>query len=262
MQIKKHSSAVVAFIAILLVFASIRQASAQPSAAQLKALEPKTGIVSFKWHLPGKREWSSTYKKYVYSINWTAKRKTDQPGVYLTVTGYSSFDIVGGRYVYWRDFVSGNSYDGQKPPSVAEINAALQNESADSVARHMQVGEWESLRLAPNPDWEWHTMNSVSFTVVAVYRVKYSGRIYGDEPQLQKPSNKEAIDRIESYLRFRLYRDSPTSPWRSVGISDQIPGADSKYTRREVKKLLGRELVDYMASRDLPGPTRLPVLTQ
>jgi hypothetical protein len=237
--------------------------NAQPSAAQLKALEPKSpGTVSFVWHRPGKREWSSTYKKYVYSIYWTAKRKTDQPGVFLTVRGYSSFDIIGGKYVYWRDFVSENSYDGQKPPTLAEINAVMEIKGPQELKQHLQVGEYESVRLAPNPDWQWHTMNSVSFTAIAVYRVQYSGYRYGDEPYYTEPTGKTAIDRVETHLRFRLYRDSPTVPWRSVAVSDRIPAADSKYVLREVRKLLGRELIPWVQGRSLPGPTRAPVLTQ
>ncbi len=247
--------------AFLFVVAFSGSAYAQPTAAQLKAVEPKTAV-SFTWHLPGKREWSTTYKKYVYSIYWTAKRKTDQPDVYLTVKGYSSFDIIGGKYVYWRDFVSENSYDGQKPPTLAEINAAMEKEGISQLKQHLQVGDYESVRLAPNPDWQWHTMNSVSFTAVAVYRAQYSGKRYGDEPSYTEPSGKSAIDRVETHLRFRLYRDGPTIPWRSVGVSDRIRGEDSKYTVREVKKLLDRQLIPWVQGGSLPGPTRVPVLTQ
>ena len=243
----------------LVLFSSV---SAQPSAAQLKALEPK-GTVSFVWHRPGTREWSSTYKKYVYSIYWTAKRKTDQPGVFVTIKGYSAFDIIGGRYVYWRDFVSTNSYDGQKPPTIAEINETIQRQPIQEFKQHLQVGEYESLRMAANPDWEWHTMNSVSFTVVAVYNVQYAGGSYGDEPSFSVPSRKSAVDKIEAHMRFRLYRDSPTAPWKSVGVSDRVPTTPgARSTIREMKKLLDRQIVPYTGSADIVGPTRPPVLTQ
>jgi hypothetical protein len=252
-----------AIAAALLTVIFCEPVSGQPTAAQLKALEPKKDIVSFTWHHPGTREWSSTYKKYVWSIYWTAKRKTDQPGVTLTVKGYSSFDIVGGKYVYWRDFVGSNSYDGQKPPPLAEINETIQKESLREFTQHLQVGEYESLKMAANPDWEWHTMNSVSFTVVAVYQARDSGGGYTGDPQLPaKPSGKEAVDRIEAQLRLRLYRDSPTVPWRAVGVSDRVPVDESRRSIHTVKKFLGRRFVDFLAARELPGPTRLPVLTQ
>lgn len=255
----------IAIFVLTLVFVILglgqTRTTAQPSAAQLKALEPKTAV-SFTWHKPGKREWSSTYKKYVYSIYWTAKRKTDQPGVFVTIKGYSSFDIIGGKYVYWRDFVSTNSYDGQKPPTIAEINETMQKLPAKDFVQHLQVGEYESLRLAPKPDWEWHTMNSVSFTVIGTYRVHYSGQRYGDEPYYTDPTGKSTIDRVETHLRFRLYRDGPTVPWRAVGVSDRVPGDETRKTLIEVKKRLGRELIPWTQGGSLPGPTRPPVLTQ
>lgn len=252
-----------ALAAILFTGAFNDSARAQPTAAQLKAIEPKTAV-SFTWHRPGKLEWSSTYKKYVYSIHWTAKRKTDQPGVYVTIKGYSSFDVIGGKYVYWRDFVSGNSYDGQKPPMLAEMNATMQKVDLREMARPEQVGEYESLRLAPDPDYEWHTMNSVSFTVIAVYSKRFSGGYYdADSPQQPPtPSGKQAVDRIEHHLRFRLYRDGLTVPWRTLDVSDTITKASNRNSLITVKKLLDRRYVDYMAARELPGPTRPPVLTQ
>lgn len=257
---KTISKTLFVLASVLFIAAFSGYAQAQPTDAQLKALEPKTAV-SFTWHKPGKREWSTTYKKYVYSIYWTAKRKTDQPGVYLTVKGYSSFDIIGGKYVYWRDFVSENSYDGQKPPTIAEINDTIQKQDVRDFKQHLQIGEFESLRMAADPNWEWHTMNSVSFTVVAVFRKQYSGGSYGDEPSFTVPTGKSAVDRIEAHMRFRLYRDGPTVPWRAVGVSDRVPGADSKYTVREVKKLLDRQIVPYTGSADIVGPKRLPVLT-
>ena len=260
---KKLKSAilVVAFTFLLLSLGQTN-ANAQPSEAQLKKLGNIPGAVSVVWHRPGKREWSSTYKKYVWSIYFTVKRKTDQPGVFLTVKGYSSFDIVGGKYIYWRDFIGGNSYEGQKPPTIAEINETIQKEDVSKLQRHLQVGEYESLRLAPNPDWEWHTMNSVSFTVIGIYRIHYSGKGYGDEPYYTEPTGKSAIDRVESYMRFRLYRDGPTVPWRAVGVSDSIPAEDSRNRLREVRKLLDRQLIPWAQGGSIAGPTRPPVLTQ
>lgn len=261
MKLSKISLCLVMTVIVLAAFGAI-DAVAQPSAAQLKALEPRKDIVSFTWHHPGKREWSSTYKKWVWSIYWTAKRKTDQPGVTLTVKGYSSFDIIGGKYVYWRDFVGSNSYDGQKPPTVAEINDAFQKEGASSLQQHLQVGEYESVRLAPDPDWEWHTANSVSFTAIAVYRVHYNGKRYGDEPYYTDPKGKSTIDRRETHLRFRLYRDGPTVPWKGVGVSDRIPSAESKQVLREVSRLLDRQLIPWSQPGSIAGPTRPPMLMQ
>jgi hypothetical protein len=246
----------------ILLTAFADRASAQPSQAEMKNRLTNPGVMSVTIHGPGKREWSSTFKKYVWNVSYTVKRKTDQPGVFLSVQGYSSYDIVGGRFIHWRDFTSGNSYDGIKPPSLADINNAIQATELRRIAGSDQVGEYISLKLAPDPDWEWHTPKSVSFTVIMVFKKKNSGGSYGGEPQFQPVSDMAAVDTIEAHRRFRLYRDGPDTPWDGLGVSPSVPLPGSKHTNRRVERLLSRELVPYQASRTLAGPARHPVITQ
>jgi len=86
--------------------------SAQPTDAQIKKdlTGPKT--VSVVLGKPGTREWSSTYKKYVWNRNFTAKLKTEDPRIFVIVKGYASYDIIGGRFAFWRTFTTSNSYEG------------------------------------------------------------------------------------------------------------------------------------------------------
>lgn len=181
-------------------------ASAQPSAAQLKAIESKTAV-STVWQRPGTREWSSTYSKYVWNVWFNVKRKTDQPGVFVTVRGYASFDIVGGRYVYWRSFTNSNSYAGIPNPTEADFQALIKQfgpeRMLDPHSQVLKVGDIESLKLAPDPKYEWHVMTSVSFTVVAVFTKKTGG--FTDPPV-----------RGEQTIRVRLYRDDPKSAWKNI----------------------------------------------
>ncbi len=260
---KKVKSAILAAaFTFLLLLLGQTEAAAQPNQAQMKARLTTPGVVSVVINGSGSRDWSKTYSKYVWTMYFTIKRKTAQPGVFVTVKGYSYYDIVGGKFIFWRDFYSENSYDGQKPPTIAEINETIQKLPAQDFAQHLQVGEYESLRLAPNPDWQWHTMNSISFTVIGVYRIHYSGKGYGSEAYYTEPTGKSAIDRVETHLRFRLYRDETTIPWRAVGVSDRIPGDASRKTLREIRKLLDRQLIPWAQGGSIAGPTRPPVLTQ
>ncbi len=253
-------------IAAIVFGISVFQTFAQPSEAKIKkdVMGPKT--VSLTLGGPGTIEWSSTYKKYVWSRNFTAKVKTDTPGEFLIVKGYASYDIMGGRYVYWRTFTSSNSYAGKKNPSISEINQAIATAEVQEFDRIRDViGEYESLKIAADPNWEWHTANSVSFNVVAVYRVINRGKHYGDEAQHQRAQGYITVDKIESLMRLRIYRNDEKSPWssvinRSVLINARMPGANGAmvYTT----KLLDRK--DYPAAdvQKMARMSKVPLLTQ
>jgi len=261
MKIKKSAFGI--FFALIFFGLSANQIFAQPSAAQLKKLFTIPGAVSVVVHKPGKKVWSSTFKKYIWNVGYTVRRKTETPGIFLTVRGYSSFDIIGGRYVYWRDFVSENTYDGIKNPTVAEINQALTNASPGQFGSGV-VGEFESMKISPDPMWEWHTMNSVSFNVVAVLHSIYRGGSYGGEPNHDWAQDHTTIDKIESTLRIRLYRNAPNVPWHGslvmryhMGLIDNSQG-DSV----PAEKLLERKDYPNNEVKRMPKMTKIPVLTQ
>ena len=180
---------------------------AQPSAAQLKKdiSGPKT--VSVTLGSPGTIEWSSTYKKYVWSRNFVAKVKTDEPGIFVLVTGYASYDVMGGRYVYWRTFTSSNSYSGIPNPTAADVQALIKqfgvhDMMGDYPFRQM-IGNVESIGLSSDPNFEWHTPNAVSFDVIAVYTKKGNG-------------NTAPNEHGEQTFRIKLFRDNTKSDWNRV----------------------------------------------
>lgn len=43
----------------------------------------------------------------------------------LIVRGYASYDVMGGRYVFWRSFTTSNSYDGIPDPIESEIQGLV-----------------------------------------------------------------------------------------------------------------------------------------
>ena len=184
---------------------------AQPSDAALKKQLTAARTVSVTLGGPGKIEWSSTYKKYIWTRNFTAKLKTDDPKIFLLVTGYAAYDVMAGRYVFWRTFTSGNSYEGVPNPTAVEVQALIKKFGVKAFMRdywydHV-VGEVESIGLSPEPNFEWHTPNSMSFNVVAVYTHR-TNDIGGKE-------------RGARTFRIRLYRDSPTSEWKNLNTSDK-----------------------------------------
>lgn len=69
------------------------------------------------------------------------------------------------------------------------------------------VGKVESIGLADDPKHEWHTPNSMSFNIVAVYTHK-TNEVGGKE-------------RGARSFRIRLYRDNTKAEWKSLNTSDK-----------------------------------------
>lgn len=187
----------------MLVFGAVA-VIAQPSAAQVKkdVTGPKTISVTVEG--TGKRVWSKGYSKYVWDVPYSAKVRSEEPGVNILVEATASYDLVGGRYVYWRSFVGSNIYEGIPNPTDAEVASLLQQFGPQKVMMgdfYNAVGGIESIKLAPKPRFEWHTLNSVSFTVFVTFKEKID---YTTSRRVSKP------------YRARLYRDGKSMPWKNI----------------------------------------------
>lgn len=183
----------------------ISQAAAQPSDAQIRKDLSSARTVSVTLGKTGTREWSSTYQKYMWTRTFTAKLKTDERGVFLIVTGYAAYDIIGGRFVFWRDFTTSNNYEGIPNPSVSDVQALINRFGIGKFLGNYYnrvIGQVESIGLAPEPKFEWHTMNSVSFNVVAVYT--------------ERKNDVGRTERLARTIRIRLYRDNPKADWKNM----------------------------------------------
>ena len=197
---------------LLLVGAGFVSAvSAQPSDAQIKKDLTGAKTVSVTLGKPGKIEWSKTYKKYVWTRSFTAKVKSDEPGIFVMVKGYASYDVMGGRYVYWRSFTSSNIYEGLPDPTAADVQALISKFGAEQFMGNYHfnhvIGRVESLGLAAEPKYTWHTPNSVSFNTVAEYT--------------EKTNDIGGRQRIARTLEIRLYRDSVKAPWKNLISTDR-----------------------------------------
>lgn len=196
-------SSIVISMAVVLVM-GVTGVSAQPSAAQVKrdVSGPKTISVTVQGN--GTRVWSKGYSKWVWDVPYSAKVKSEEPGVNILVEATASYDIVGGRYVYWKSFVGSNIYEGIPNPTDAEVASLLNQFGPQKVMMgdfYNAVGGVENVKLAAKPRFEWHTLNSVSFTVIATYKEKV---------------DSTTMRRISKPFRARLYRDSKTAPWKNI----------------------------------------------
>lgn len=191
----------------LVMMLGVSSVQAQPSAAQVKkdVSGPKTISVTVLGK--GTRVWSKGYSKYVWDVPYSAKVKSEEPGVNILVEATASYDIAGGRYVYWKSFVGSNLFEGIPNPTEAEVAALLKQFGPQKI----MMGEFysavniEGVALAEKPRFEWHNLNSVSFTVYATFTEKVD---YTTTRRIAKP------------YRVRLYRDGKAMPWKSIGPSD------------------------------------------
>lgn len=203
-------SALLAAPLLLLSLGLSSSISAQPSDAQIKKDLTAAKTVSVTLGKPGTIEWSKTYKKYVWNRSFTAKLKTDDPEIFVIVKGYASYDVMGGRYVFWRTFTTSNNYEGIPDPTAAEVQELINRFGIEQFMGNYYfnrvIGKVESIGLAPEPKFKWHTPNSVTFNVVAVY-VERTNDIGGRE-------------RVARTFEIRLYRDNPKVPWKNLLSTD------------------------------------------
>ena len=182
------------------------EALAQPTDAEIKKQLTHAKTVSVTLGKPGTREWSSTYKKYVWNRSFTAKLRTDDPDIFVIVKGYASYDIIGGRYVFWRTFTTSNSYEGIPDPTPADVQALITKFGLEQFLGNYQfnhvIGKVESIGLAEEPKYEWHTPNSVSFNVTTIYT--------------ERTNDVGGKERVMRTLRIRLYRDNPKQEWLRI----------------------------------------------
>jgi len=196
---------------VVLLGALANEVSAQPTDAEIKKQLTHAKTVSVTLGKPGTREWSSTYKKYVWNRSFTAKLRTEDPEIFVIVKGYASYDIIGGRFVFWRTFTTSNSYEGIPDPTAADVQALINRFGVEQFMGNYYfnhvIGKVESIGLSDEPKFEWHTPNSVSFNVTTIYT--------------ERTNDIGGKERIARTLRIRLYRDNPKAEWKNLLSTDQ-----------------------------------------
>ncbi|MEP6925906.1 MAG: hypothetical protein ABI954_15670, partial [Pyrinomonadaceae bacterium] len=139
------------------------------------------------------------------------KLKAEEPGIFIIMRGYAAYDVMGGRYVYWRYFITSEGFEGIPDPTPAEVRKLIGKFGLEEFMGNYHfnhiIGKVESFGLDSEPNFEWHTPNSVSFNVVAVYTERIND-IGGKE-------------RIARTFRIRLYRAAPKDEWKGLVTSSQ-----------------------------------------
>ena len=208
---RKPISNLLVTVLVLLAAGFVNAVSAQPGDAQIK--KDLTGVktISVVLGKPGTIEWSKTYKKYVWTRSFTAKVKTDEPGIFVIVKGYASYDVMAGKYVFWKSFTTSNSYEGIPDPTAADVQALIREFGAEKFMGNYHfnqvIGRVESIGLAAEPKYTWHTQNSVSFNVVAVYT--------------EKTNDIGGRQKVARTFEIRLYRDGVKAPWKNLISTDR-----------------------------------------
>jgi hypothetical protein len=192
----------VAFL-VSTIFLSSVDASAQPTDAQIIKDLTHAKTVKVTLGKPGKIEWFKTYSKWAWSRNFESKLKTDDPEVFVIVKGYIVYDVMAGKYVKWRTFTTSNSYDGIPDPTAADVQSLISKFGVEQFMGNYYfnrvIGKVESIGLATEPKFEWHTPNSVSFNVRAVYT--------------ERTNDIGGKERLARLFRIRLYRDTTKGDW-------------------------------------------------
>ncbi len=257
----KNKQSVIFTLSLTLLFLafSVGTSFGQPTDAQIKKSISGPKTVSVTLGSPSKVEWSSTYKKYMWTRNFTAKVKTETAGEFVVVKGYAAYDVMGGKYVYWRTFTSSNNYEGKKNPTVAELNKLIETLKPNDVDNMWQdfIGEIESIKLHSFPSWEWHTPNSVSFNIVVVHsQVVHSGVNWEDV----------FVDRVERIQRWRIYRDDEKQSWKSMAWTKAGRKGDVMRDENdnliEMYRILERKKMKREQTDKIPRPTKVPFINE
>jgi len=247
-------------IAALLAGTSVL-AQTPPSPAQIKKDLMNPGVVEIVIRGNGSLEKFVENRAVVneYYRSVTVRRKTDKPGITVDVIGDVVYRHIGGRWVFRKMRLAGNTYGGIKNPTVSELNrlvATLKPDDVDNSWREF-VGEIESIKIYSYPRWEWHTPNSVSFNIVMVHsQVLHSGVSW----------EEVVLARVERIQRWRIYRDGEGQPWKGMtrtkagGKGDLMRGENNEQI--QMFKILESKNMTRAQSDKMPRPTRVTSITE
>jgi hypothetical protein len=117
---------------------------------------------------------------------------------------------MGGRYTFWKTFTTSNSYEGIPDPTAADVEALISKFGLEKFMGQYHfnhvIGKVESIGLAKEPKYLWHTPNQVTFNVVAVYT--------------EKTNDIGGRERVARTLEIRLYRDNVRAEWKDLLSTD------------------------------------------
>lgn len=227
---------------------------AQPSDAEIKKQITNAGTKEIKFtKSTGTRQWNSDTKNWEWVRGVEVIRNSEYPGIDLVVTGDVVYQYTGvGKYSYWKFRTLDNHYLGIPNPTAKEITGFIGKDWPKFYGYYFTKitklhGEPV---LAANPEWEWHTPNSVSFKMKQSFDFIYS--------------NTE-VQTMETIWNVRLYRDNPKDAWKNFmavksqdAREEKITGSQ-KFTPEQVNDLQKKTLAfTYMEDKAKSDAAALP----
>lgn len=216
--------------AMFLLVGATRVLLAQPSDAQIRADLMKPGVLNIRFTSTGTKQWNRDTRTFEFVRGVEILRQSDMPNVKLLVVGDAVYQSYPAGYRYWKFRVIENRYDGLANPSPGEIAAILSKDPVKVYggAASVVLAPSEAPKLAGQPEWTWHTPNSVSFLVT----LREKMRVRNTE-----------IEIADQDYEVRLYRSAPGQPWNNF-ISSPASGPSHRrviekksYTEAELRAM-------------------------
>lgn len=189
------NSILIAFTAFLFM---CNNSFAQPSDAQIKSRVLNHGAKSVEFYGTGKVHNTLTETYYIRSF--VASYATEYPGVTQKVSTEYKYNKNGGSWSFTKEFIVEVVYDGIPNPTEEELLSMINSDKKEFLGGSYTdiVGEVESIKLAQEPHWMWHSVSSVSVDMEAIYSKKMSST---------------EISKVKQIHTVRLYSDGFKQPW-------------------------------------------------
>ena len=148
------------FVAVLMLSAS--SAYAQPSDATIKAKAIQDGAVMVKFYGTGRVHTSLTEGTW-YIRSMETHYQTEYPGIKQSVSLEYKYKKSGSSWVFDRTYTVESFYIGVPNPKESEIVAVISKNLAEYFGNHYNsiVGDIGEIKLAKEPRWIWHSLQSV-----------------------------------------------------------------------------------------------------
>lgn len=200
---------------------------AQPLDSEIKQRATSAGAIETRF-TTDKGTIHTTLTEKWYMRTMESKWKSDYAGIFRWERTEYRYDFIGGKWVFERSYLNSSWFEGVPNPSEEEIVANLQQ---SKVGYQNAVLEKPVFKLAQDPKWNWHTINSVEFMVEVVFYEKIS---------YTQVAKKKVV------MPIRLYKDTGNGqhdPNKKVYIKESnwletySPTISSKYGSEETLEL-------------------------
>lgn len=192
-------------------------ALAQPSEAEIRKQITNDGTKQIKFtKTTGTRQWNKDTGNWEYVRGVEVIRNSGYPGIDLVVTGDVVYQYTGaGKYSYWKFRTLDNHYLGIPNPTQQEIIDFVSRDWAKFYGFYYGVITklHKEPALAADPQWTWHSPNSVEFRM----SLQYDHIIRG-----------KGIETQDAIWKVRLYRENPKAPWINFMALRSEDAADIK----------------------------------